>query len=84
MSKKTFLAIIALLILSAMLCTSAFAESVPSSENEEQSDVSDSEASAITLEEPPNKKLEWAYWLIGFGAIAAVAASAVVISKKVK
>ncbi len=40
------------------------------------------ESSVIIFEEHPNKKLEWAYWIIGIGAIGLVVASAVVISKK--
>lgn len=45
-------------------------------------DVFLEESSVIVFEEHPNKKLEWAYWVIGIGAIALVTASAVIISKK--
>ena len=88
MIKKAMFTVIILSALVFMFCTSAFAvdETNVLSDNNtyESGNITDTEFVENSLEEPPNKKIEWAYWLIGFGAIAAVVASAVVVSRKVK
>lgn len=70
--------LLSIILVFSVLTTIALAEPVSVSSD------ADDESSAIVLEEPENKKLEWAYWLIGGGAIFAVVVFTVVVSKKVK